>query len=232
MVLYIIGLGLHSEKDISVRGFELVMSSEYVFMEYYTSVLGINKDILEKFYNKTIELADREMIESDFEEKILEKAKNSIVSLLVVGDPLSATTHMDIYLRCIKSNVKVEVLNNASIMNSCGITGLSLYRFGETVTVPWYTKNWRPTSFYDKIVKNVNSDLHTLVLLDIKLKEISEENLLRGKKIYEPPRFMTINTAIEQLVECEEVNKKGILTEKTLCFGLARVGNYYQYKFI
>jgi diphthine synthase len=227
MVLFIIGLGLCSEKDISVRGLELVLSSDYVFMEYYTSVLGINKDVLEKYYNKKIELADREMIESDFEEKILEKAKTSRVSLLVVGDPLSATTHMDIYLRCIKSNVQVEVLNNASIMNSCGITGLSLYRFGETVTVPYFTKKWRPTSFYDKILKNVNSDLHTLVLLDIKLKEVSEENLLRGKKIYEPPRFMTINTAIEELLECEQVHGKGIFTAKTMCFGIARIGIIY-----
>jgi hypothetical protein len=27
----------------------------------------------------------------------------------------------------------------------------------------------------------------------------------RGKKVYEPPRFMTVNTAISQLLEVEEV---------------------------
>jgi diphthine synthase len=28
----------------------------------------------------------------------------------------------------------------------------------------------------------------------------------RGKKVYEPPRFMTVNTAISQLLEVEELH--------------------------
>lgn len=224
MVLYLIGLGLYGEKDISVRGLEIVQSSDFIFMEYYTSVLGVDVDKLSKFYNKEIILADREMIENDFDEVILEKAKESIVSLLVVGDPFSATTHVDLYTRAIQSNVKVEVLNNASIMNSCGITGLSLYRFGETVTIPYFTKTWKPYSFFEKICKNFKNDFHTLVLLDIKVKEISEENLAKSKKIYEPPRFMSVNVALSQLLEAEQNLKIGLINEDSLCFGVARIG--------
>lgn len=66
-----------------------------------------------------------------------------------------------------------------------------MYRFGETVSVPFFTEKWKPYSFYPKIKNNIINNLHTLVLLDIKVKEISEENLARGKKIYEPPRFMS-----------------------------------------
>jgi diphthine synthase len=33
-------------------------------------------------------------------------------------------------------------------------------------------------------------NLHTLVLLDIRVKEISNENIAKGKKVYEDPRFM------------------------------------------
>jgi len=33
-------------------------------------------------------------------------------------------------------------------------------------------------------------NLHTLVLLDIRVKEISNENIKKGRKIYEEPRFM------------------------------------------
>jgi diphthine synthase len=225
MVLYIIGLGLYGEKDISVRGLEIVKSSDYVYMEYYTSVLSIETDVLSKFYGKEIILADREMIENDFDYTILENSKNFQVSLLVVGDPFSATTHMDLYLRCIQSGVKVEVLNNASIMNSVGVTGMSLYRFGETVTIPFFTKNWRPYSFYEKICKNYNNDFHTLILLDIKVKEISEENLAKGKKIYEPPRFMSVNVALEQLLEAEEKLQLGVVTKDTLVYGIARIGS-------
>lgn len=224
MALYLIGIGLYGVKDISVRGLEIVRSCDYVFMEYYTSILGVDSVELSKFYEKEIILADREMIENDFDEKILEKAKGSRVALLVVGDPFSATTHIDLYTRALKIGVKIEVLNNASIMNSCGISGLSLYRFGETVTIPFFTNTWKPFSFLEKIVKNSNCDFHTLVLLDIKVKEISEENLCRGKKIYEKPRFMTINVALKQMLEAEENLKTGIINENTLVVGLARVG--------
>lgn len=224
MVLYLIGLGLYSEKDISVRGLEIVKSSDFIYMEYYTSILGVSKETLEKFYGKEIILADREMVESEFEQEIMEKAKDKVVCLLVVGDPFSATTHVDLYLRVIQANIKIEVLNNASIINACGVTGLSLYRFGEIISVPFFTQKWKPPSFYEKIQMNKNNDQHTLLLLDIKVKEVNEENLARGKMIYEPPRFMTVNTALEQLKDCEESLKNKIINEDTIYIGLARVG--------
>ena len=227
MVLYLIGLGLSNEKDITIKGLEYIKESEYVYMEYYTSILGVDKNTLEKFYGKEIILADREMIENDFDKEILEKAKNKKVSLLVVGDPLSATTHMDLYIRCINENVKVIVVNNASILNSIGVTGLSLYKFGQTVSIPFFTQKWRPYSFYDKICLNYKNDLHTLLLLDI--KEISEENLAKGKKIYEKPRFMSVNVALEQLLEasknCENNEYKNMINEENLCYGVARIGS-------
>ena len=233
MVLYLIGLGLCNEKDITVRGLEYIKQSDYIYMEYYTSILGIDSTKLEEYYGKKIILADREMIEIGFDKEILEKAKTSKVSLLVVGDPFSATTHIDLYLRCIHEGVKVEVVNNSSILNSIGITGLSLYRFGETVSIPFFTEKWRPYSFYDKICRNYNNDLHTLILLDIKVKEISEENLAKGKKIYEKPRFMTVNQALEELLEASEkseniIENKGLITEENLCYGVARIGSESQ----
>lgn len=91
----------------------------------------------------------------------------------------------------------MNVIHNASIVNAIGCTGLMVYRFGEVVSIPFFTEKWRPYSFYHKIKANLEHKLHTLVLLDIKVKEISEENLARGKKIYEPPRFMSIATAVE-----------------------------------
>ena len=233
MVLYLIGLGLCNEKDITIKGLEYIKQSDYIYMEYYTSILGIDSTKLEEYYGKKIILADREMIEIGFDKEILEKAKSSKVSLLVVGDPFSATTHIDLYLRCIHEGVKVEVVNNASILNSIGITGLSLYRFGETVSIPFFTEKWRPYSFYDKICRNYKNDLHTLILLDIKVKEISEENLAKGKKIYEKPRFMTVNQALEELLEASEkseivLENKGLINEDNLCYGVARIGSENQ----
>lgn len=42
--------------------------------------------------------ADRELVESGCEE-MLDRAKEQEVSFLVVGDPLCATTHTDLWLR-------------------------------------------------------------------------------------------------------------------------------------
>lgn len=43
MVLYMIGLGLGDEKDITVRGLEAVRGSAKVVLEHYTSILGVDK---------------------------------------------------------------------------------------------------------------------------------------------------------------------------------------------
>ena len=42
--------------------------------------------------------------------------------------------------------------------------------------------------------------MHTLVLVDIKVKERTEENILKDKKIYEPPKFMSIKECVEKLM--------------------------------
>lgn len=112
-------------------------------------------------------------------------------------------------MRCKQENVEVQVVHNASIMNAVACTGLQLYHFGETVSIVFFTPNWRPDSFYDRIKLNRQNGQHTLCLLDIKVKEQSEENLLRGKLIYEPPRYMSVNQCIEQLLEVEEKRKEG-----------------------
>lgn len=55
MVFYIIGLGLGDEQDITVKGLNAIKSSEKVYLEAYTSILGVKKDKLEKFYDKVIQ---------------------------------------------------------------------------------------------------------------------------------------------------------------------------------
>ena len=141
---------------------------------------------------------------------------------------IRATTHTDLWLRCKQEQVEVEVVHNASIMNAVACTGLQLYHFGETVSIVFFTPTWRPDSFYDRVKCNRQNGQHTLCLLDIKVKEQSEENLLRGKLIYEPPRFMTVNQCLEQMLEIEEKRQEGAYTPDTPCFGVARVGQSTQ----
>jgi diphthine methyl ester synthase len=222
--LVFIGLGLGDLKDVTLRGLEEIKSSDFVFLENYTAILpGCEIEDMEKFYGKQLIVADRDMVESA-SDKIIEKAENHKVSLLVVGDPFCATTHSDLYLRAKSLGIAVSVVHNASIISAIGCTGIHIYRLGEIITVPFWMDNWKPDSFYDKIKINAHQKLHTLCLLDIKVKERSIENLIKGRDIFEPPRFMTVRQALEQLTEIETNRKEGIVTEDTFVIGVARVG--------
>lgn len=230
MVLWFIGLGLGDAGDITVKGLEALRKSKFVYLEAYTSILpGLDRAALADAYGPLPELegefieADRELVESGCEE-MLERSKEHNVSFLVVGDALCATTHTDLWLRAKKRGIDVRVLHNASVMNAIAACGLQLYRFGETVSIPYWTDSWKPDSFYDKIVANRKANLHTLCLLDIKVKEQSMENLMRGRKVYDPPRFMTVAQGLSQLLEIETNRKEGVATADTKVVGVARLG--------
>ena len=194
MVLYMIGLGLNDEKDITVKALEVVKRAKAVYLEKYTAILMIDKERLEAFYGRPVIEADREFVEQGCDEMIAAAKptgdEDPEVCFLVVGDPFCATTHSDLYLRCIKEGVSVQVVHNASIISAMGCCGLQVYKFGEIISIPFFDGNWRPYSFYDKIKANMKQGQHTLCLLDIKVKEPTMESLARGKPVYMPPRYM------------------------------------------
>ncbi|XP_078247927.1 diphthine methyl ester synthase [Pogona vitticeps] len=226
-MLYLIGLGLGDAKDITVKGLEVIKQCSRVYLEAYTSILTVRKEALEEFYGKDLILADRETVEQEAD-TILKDAHLCDVAFLVVGDPFGATTHSDLILRAVKLGIPYRVIHNASILNAVGCCGLQLYNFGETVSIVFWTDTWKPESFFDKITKNRRNGMHTLCLLDIKVKEQSVENLIRGKKVYEPPRYMSVNQAAEQLLAIIRNRRlqgeEPEVTENTVCVGLARVG--------
>lgn len=45
-MFYIIGLGLADEKDISVKGLEIVRQADRVYLEAYTAILLVDKQKL------------------------------------------------------------------------------------------------------------------------------------------------------------------------------------------
>ncbi|KAH9908345.1 Diphthine synthase [Xylariomycetidae sp. FL2044] len=222
-MLYLVGLGLSDETDITVKGLEIVKKASRVYLEAYTSILLVDQSVLESYYGRSIVVADREMVESNSDE-ILRDAQTEDVAFLVVGDPFGATTHADIVLRARELSIPVRTVPNASIMSGIGATGLQLYNFGQTVSMVFFLDNWRPASFYDRIKENRSIGLHTLVLLDIKVKEQSLENMARGRKIYEPPRYMTVGQCAQQMLEVEEDKKEGVYGPDSLAIGAARVG--------
>lgn len=207
MVLFMIGLGLDSEKDITIKGLEAVKKSKHVFLESYTSRLNAHTSKLEELFEKKIILADRELVEKRSDE-ILKNAKKEDVSFLVIGDVFSATTHSDMFLRAREKKIEVKVIHNASVMTAIGQAGLELYKYGKTTSMPYFEPGFRPETPYQVIKENLSLGLHTLILLDIK-----------------PDKHMTIYEALKQLLEIEELRKERIISKNLKAIGCARLGS-------
>ncbi len=201
MTLYFIGLGLGDKKDITVKGLETIKKADKVYLEEYTSKLvGCSKEDLERFYGKKIISADRDLVENRAE-TILKNAKNKDVAFLIIGDPFSATTHVDLKIRADGENIKTIVVSNTSVINAVGIIGLDLYKYGRITTIPFDNKNVR--SPYQVVKNNLKNRLHTLVLLDLDPSH---------------NRYMKVDEAIEYLL------KQG-MSKDQLCVGCCQIGS-------
>ena len=206
MTLHLIGLGLNNEKDISIKALEIIKSSDLVYIENYTSLLQCSLHDLAKFYDKELIIADRNTTEQG-DKKIIQEAKTKEVSFLVIGDPFSATTHIQLLKLAKENQVEVKIYNNASVLTAIGITGLELYKFGKTTSIPFLDDFPQLETPYHVIKEN--KDMHTLCLLDIKTPQ---------------ERFMSVNQAIEVLEDIESRLKENIIKEDTLAIGCARLG--------
>lgn len=160
-MLYLIGLGL-DDQEITLKGVEALENSENAYAEFYTNTANIDIAGLEERTGTEIEVLERKHVEQ--EDMILESASETDTAFLVSGDPLTATTHFDIKHRAESRGIEVKVVHAPSIFTSIAETGLSIYKFGRTVTLP---RESEPESITRYIEKNDSIGLHSLVLLDI-----------------------------------------------------------------
>jgi len=176
-MLYLIGVGL-DDKEITEKGLEAIENSEKVYAEFYTNTETVDLERVEEETGQEIEKLPRDKVER--EDKIIESAEKQDTAFLVSGDPLTATTHYDIKHRAEDSGLEVEVVHAPSIFTSIAETGLNVYKFGRTVTLP---KDAAPQSVTDYIEKNDEIGLHSLILLDINYRaEKAAEKLVNLNK--------------------------------------------------
>jgi diphthine synthase len=208
--LAFIGLGLFDEKDISIKGLETAKECDVLFAEFYTATLtGTTVSEIEKIIGKKIEVLDRAKFEKG--DIIIEAAKEKKVGILVVGDPMTATTHVSLRLRAEKGDIKTVIIPGASILTSApGLCGLHIYKFGKTASLPFPRANYFPTSPYDIILENLENGMHTLILLDI--DEHAE-------------KYMRAGDALQILLRMEEERKEGVISKDTLVCVLGSVGS-------
>jgi len=208
--LTFVGLGLYDEKDISLKGLEEIKNCDKVFAEFYTAKLtGTDIKKIEKTIGKPIEVLSR--VETEKGDKILESAKSKNVVFLTCGDPMTATTHIDLRLRATDKGIKTSLIHGTSIVTAVpGLLGLQNYKFGRTTTLAYPEKDYFPTSPYNIIKENKKMDLHTLVLLDIQADK---------------DRYMTANEGMALLLKMEEKHKENIVNENTIICVVARAGS-------
>ncbi|MEM3054824.1 MAG: diphthine synthase, partial [Candidatus Bathyarchaeia archaeon] len=165
--LVFVGLGLHDENGISLKGLEEVKSAESIFVELYTSLLpGFSIERFEAMSGKRLRIVSRKELEDENGEVILKEAERGKAVLLVPGDPLIATTHVALRLEAEKRGIATRVVHGASIISAVmGLSGLHNYKFGKSVTIP-FPENFSETP-YEVVMENLSLGLHTLCLLDI-----------------------------------------------------------------
>jgi diphthine synthase len=207
-MLVFIGLGLR-EDGIPIRGLREARGADTVFAEFYTSLVpGLNLERLEREIGKPIRILNRETLEMHPEE-LLSAAKKGKAALIVPGDPMVATTHIDLRLRAARAGIETKVIHAASIASAAsGLAGLQNYKFGPSATVSFPDNpSTRP---YEILAENSGRGLHTLLLLDIRVEE---------------GRAMTANEAIEIMFGLEEKLRKQAFTPETLTVVVARAGS-------
>ncbi|MDD1752945.1 MAG: diphthine synthase [Methanotrichaceae archaeon] len=210
-MLFFVGLGLHDQRDISVKGLETVRRADRVYAEFYTSrLVGASMQDLEDIYGKKVNVLSRNEVEVN--PSWLEEARDKDVVFLVGGDPMISTTHLDLRLRAIGMGIKTKVVHSSSIVTAVsGLTGLQNYRFGRSATIPfaYISRGNRIVSETPYIVlkDNLERNLHTMLFLDI-----------------QEPKYMTVNEGVELLLEsAEKAGDRGLKDQSGI--GVARAGS-------
>lgn len=211
-MLYFVGLGLFDEKDVSLKGLEVIKQVDEVYVEFYTSrLMGSDQEKMEALYGRKLTVLSREEVEQD--PWWLERAKERDVVFLTGGDTMVSTTHVDLRLRAHRLGIQTRLIHGSSIVSAiCGLSGLQNYRFGKAATVPHpYTSSRGNTiiseSPYDAIIRNLEQDLHTLVFLDIDKDK----------------GYMTVPEAVKLLLTVDS-RRDGMLAER-IGVGIARAGS-------
>jgi len=175
-MLYLISIGLHDEKDMSLKALEAARKCGRLYLERYTDNISVSADKLSKLIGKKVAELPRAGLENE-SKKLITEAKNCDVGVLIGGDALNATTHITLVAEARKAGVPVKVIHGSSILTAAAETGLSLYKFGRSVTL---TRAFEK-SILDAIKANQKAGLHTLVLLDIGMTAREASGILSAK---------------------------------------------------
>jgi len=206
-MFFLIGIGL-KPKQLTLEAAEAIKQCKSIFLDSYTSeYCEGNIEELEKIAGKKIIRLERKGVEEGFG-LLLKQARTEDIALLVFGNALTATTHVQLLLDAKQHGIQFKHIQGISVQNLLTETGLDAYKFGRTVTIVKPRDNYAPESFFEQIEQNQQIGLHTLCLLDIDA----------GKNY-----FMTVSEALQILEKIAHKHSSNLLNEAQLV-GLYALG--------
>ena len=191
--LWLIGIGPGDLDHITERARRVATECSKRYLEGYTAVLPpAEEGRLESVVGPWKRLM-RDSVESP--ENLVEDARVCAIDLLVVGDPMQATTHIDLEERCAGEGIGFHVIPGLTATAlAVSVSGLQSYRFGRQVTIPFSDGEYLPTSPFEMICRNKEGGMHTLALLDLDPTGMGLEQ----------PRPMTPGEAVDHLIRMNE----------------------------
>ena len=191
--LWLIGIGPGDLDHITERARRVARGCSKRYLEGYTAILPpTDAKRLESVVGPWEKLM-RDGVESP--KSMLDEARSGAVALLVVGDPMQATTHIDLEERCAEEGIGFHVIPGLTATAlAVSLSGLQSYRFGRQVTIPFSDGDYLPTSPFEMICRNKEAGMHTLALLDLDPTGMGLEQ----------PRPMTPSEAVDHLVRMNE----------------------------
>ena len=164
--LYLIGIGPGDVGLLTNEAVEVAKHATHRRYEAYTASWPSEQLSLLQEKIGSIEKVMRPEVEKP--QELLDLAQNDSVALLIVGDPLQATTHIDLQLQAEEKGINCYVIHGISITNLVtGAIGLSNYKFGRQTTLTYPYSGWVATSPIETIAMNMFLGQHTLALLDL-----------------------------------------------------------------
>tara|TARA_B100000683_G_scaffold132103_1_gene128991 strand:- start:5153 stop:6076 length:924 start_codon:yes stop_codon:yes gene_type:complete len=164
--LLLVGMGMGRLEGMTQEALDAATKADHRRYEAYTALWPeAELSRLEEVIGSVQRVMRPEVEEPD---ELFALAKQSLVALLVVGDPLQATTHVDLQLRAREIGVECRVFHGISITSVVtGAVGLSNYKFGRQTTLTYPYGDWIATSPLEVLASNWEQNLHTLALLDL-----------------------------------------------------------------
>jgi len=206
-MLWFIGLGVSGISELSNNTISIIKNAEIIYLESFTSPISEDEKIqLKNISNGKFKIAKRWLVEDGNE--ILDNAKEKETVLISYGDPYIATTHLELKTRAIQDNIETKTIHSSSIVSSLiGEAGLHYYKVGKVLTIMDDPKSI--ITPYNTIFGNLLNRMHSVVLL-----EYNEDKSF----------FLEPQNALSMLLDCEEKQKRKIISSETFGIVASRIG--------